>query len=212
MEVLGGISAVIAIIDALIEVWNGVQKDHKLSTTFVTVANRLPILRDTLQTCHEHFRPVSATVASDVAQRLTKTVGSCKSKAEDLKIIFTATVLGEDDQWFERYRKAVRRLGKGERVEDLMKAMTEDAKSLANYHGVISASPGLYAKLEEIVQEMDALQPSLPSEADGAASFNSGDEEQYVHTVLGMIEANKSSGYMGEYSGDGNPVFGFGKN
>jgi N-terminal domain on NACHT_NTPase and P-loop NTPases len=58
LEVLGGISAVIAIIDGSVKVWESVRKDLRSSATFETVGNRLPILRDILQTCHEHFEPI----------------------------------------------------------------------------------------------------------------------------------------------------------
>lgn len=48
LEVIGGISAVIAIIDGSVQVWQRARKDLNLSETFKTVANRLLILRDTL--------------------------------------------------------------------------------------------------------------------------------------------------------------------
>lgn len=212
LEVVGGISAVIAIIDASVKVWDSGRKDLKLSTTFKTVANRLPILRVTLQTCRDHFEPVKSSLPADAAQGLVKTIESCKSKAKKLDAIFAETIPGEDEQWYERYYKVTQRLGKGSKVEELMKAMTEDVQSLVNYHVVKSASPELCNKLEEIVKEMDTLEPSLPMENDGRNNFQSGGGEMYVHTGSGALKVNKSSGYIGEYSGSGNPTFQFGKN
>jgi len=86
--VIGGISAVIGITDASVKVWKGARKDLKLSETFETVANRLPVLRDTLQTCYEHLEPVQNTLPADTADSLSKTVNSCKSKAEKLHTVF----------------------------------------------------------------------------------------------------------------------------
>ncbi|KAK5072319.1 hypothetical protein LTR70_010524 [Exophiala xenobiotica] len=113
MEVIGGISAVIAIIaiiDGSIKVWE-----------------------DNLRTCQDHFEPVQTSLSADVARGLVKTIESCRSKAEKLETIYTETVPGEDDQRYERYRKVVQRLGKGSKVEELMKALTEDAQNLVNY-------------------------------------------------------------------------------
>lgn len=79
---------------------------------------------------------------------------SCETKAAKLRTIFEETIAGENDQWYERYRKVARRLGKGSKVEELMQSITEDAQNLVNYHAVKSASPKLCMKLEEIVTVM----------------------------------------------------------
>ncbi|ERF72615.1 hypothetical protein EPUS_05669 [Endocarpon pusillum Z07020] len=97
LEVLGGISAVIAIIDGSVKIWESARKDLKFSETFETVGDRLPILRDILQTCHEHFEPIKKSLPADTAQGLVKTVNNCKRKAEKLGTIFQETIPGEDD-------------------------------------------------------------------------------------------------------------------
>jgi N-terminal domain on NACHT_NTPase and P-loop NTPases len=73
LEVLGGIGAVIAIIDGSVKVWESARKDLKFSETFETVGNRLPILRDILQPCHEHFEPIKTSLPADTVQGLVKT-------------------------------------------------------------------------------------------------------------------------------------------
>ena len=67
LKLLGGISAVIAIIDGSVKVWESAHKDLKFSATFKTVGNRLPILRDILQTYHERFEPIKTSLKLDVA-------------------------------------------------------------------------------------------------------------------------------------------------
>jgi N-terminal domain on NACHT_NTPase and P-loop NTPases len=215
LEVLGGISAVIAIIDGSVKVWESARKDLKFSETFKTVGNQLPILRDILQTCHEHFEPIKISLSADAAQGLVKTIENCKRRAEKLDTIFQETIPGEDDQWYERYRKVARRLGKGSKVEELMRAITEDAQNLVNYHTVKSASPALYIKLGEIAEEMESLAPSLPmDEADtqtfhnysGTQNFSTGSSTQHNNI-------NQGSGTMNNFAGiTGNPIFNLGKN
>ena len=214
LEVVGGIGAIIGIIDASIKAWDNARKDLKLNKTYETVVNRLPILRQTLETCQTNFERIANDIPAGAAQDLLDSIKSCESKADKLNTIFEETIPSEGEQWYERYRKVSRRLGKGSKVEELLKAITEDTQALVNYHAVKSASPNLAAKLEDVIKEMGSLEPSLPSEEEeeeGKKSFYSNGGEQYVHTGSGMMKVNKSSGYIGEYSGSGNPNFHFGK-
>ena len=160
LEVLGGISAVIGIIDGSLKVWDRVHKDLKLGATFEIVDNRLPILRELLATCRTNFEPIANDIPADTARALLKSVKSCRSKADELKVIFEETIPSRGEQWYERYSKVARRLGKGNKVEELLKAIAEDTQNLVNYHAVKSASPSLYAKLEDFVNGMNSLKPS----------------------------------------------------
>jgi N-terminal domain on NACHT_NTPase and P-loop NTPases len=162
IEVLGGIGAVIAIIDGSVKVCEGARKDAKLGMTFETVGNQLPILRDILQTCHEHFKPIEASLPDDAAQGLLKTIDNCQRRARELDTIFKITISSKDDQWWERSRIVAQRLGEGSKVEELMKAIAEDVQNLVNYHAVKPANPTLYKKLEEIIKET-ALLAASPS-------------------------------------------------
>jgi N-terminal domain on NACHT_NTPase and P-loop NTPases len=49
LEVLGGIAAVIAIINGSVKVWESAHKDLRFSATFKIVGNQLPILQDILK-------------------------------------------------------------------------------------------------------------------------------------------------------------------
>lgn len=203
LEVLGGISAIIAIIDGSLKVWESARKDLKFSATFETVGSRLPILRDILQTCHEHFEPIKVSLPADAAQGLVKTVDNCKSKAERLDTIFRETIPGEDDRWYERYRMVARRLGKGGKVEELMRAMAEDAQNLVNYNGVKSASPALHTKLTEIAEEMESIAPSLSY--GGTQNVSTGSSTQHNNI-------NQGNGTMNNFASiTGNPTFYLGK-
>lgn len=213
LEVLGGISAVIAIIDGSIKVWESAQRDSKLSRTFETVANRLPVLRDTLQTCHEHFQRVPCLPA-DVADSLTKTIRSCESKADKLQTIFQETIPGDDNRWHERYRMVARRLGQGSKVEELMAAMTEGTQHLVNYYAVKSARPELCTQLEAIAEEMQSLEPSLPVKEATPQTFNAYGGPQNVSSGSGIQynSFNTGNGTAHNYGGiTGNPTFNFGK-
>lgn len=150
LEVIGGISAIIGIIDACIKAWKGVRKDLNFPKTFETVANQLPILRETLQICQDNLEPIKSTIPADAAEALLKTVESCKVRIEQLREIFES-ISGRYDKWYQRYREALRQPGKANRVEELMRFIIQDGQNLVNYHVVKSVTPDLYAKLEKIV-------------------------------------------------------------
>lgn len=204
----------IAIIDGSVKVWESAKKDLKFNETFETVANRLPILRDILKTCHEHFEPLQNTLPADAVKGLLKTIESCKSKAEKLGTIFDETIPGEDDQWYKRYSKVAKRWGKTTRVEELMKSITEDAQNLVNYHAVKSVKPELCSQLEEIIKEMESVKPSLLSDDGESQIFNAYGGTQNVSTGSSTqhISINKGSGTVNNFASiTGNPIFNLGK-
>ncbi|KAK5069736.1 hypothetical protein LTR64_008081 [Lithohypha guttulata] len=210
LEVVGAISAVIGILDVSIKLWKGAQKDAKFSDTFETVANRLPILQDTLLTCKEHFEPVENSLPADVRKGLVSTVKNCKLNAEKVEEIFKKTIPGENTEWYKRYHMVAKRLGKGSKVEELMAEMTKDAQNLVNYHSVKSSRPDLFTRLDEMLVEIQALEPSIPSDDVPGNTFNAYGGVQTVNTGSGSQYSNPGSGNQINYGGGGNPVFNLG--
>ena len=149
LEVIGAISAVISIIDASIKIYDSAQKDLKLSDTFHVVGRRLPIIRDTLETCKSHLQPIQDSLPADVCEALEKTLEGCDEKAGKLRQIFEKVLPGGNDGWEKRYIKVVKRLGQGNKVEELMVSITEDVQLVVNHHAVKSAKPEQMAELEK---------------------------------------------------------------
>ena len=174
LEVIGGISAVIGILDASIKVYNGARKDLKLSETFKAVGRQLPIILDTLQTCKNHLEASAGALAADVCEALEKILEACDEKAGDLKQIFEKVIPGENDTWEKRYMKFLRRPGKGAKVEELIVLITQDVQLIVNHHAVKSTSPERNAELENIIKEMKSIKSSVPEEGSLGTAFNSG--------------------------------------
>ncbi|KAJ9663362.1 hypothetical protein H2198_000879 [Neophaeococcomyces mojaviensis] len=57
---------------------------------------------------------------------------------------------------------------------------------------------------------MDTLGPFLSSDKTGRNSSHSNGSTRYIHTGTGAQKIINNSGYIGEYSGSGNPTFNFG--
>jgi hypothetical protein len=70
--------------------------------------------------------------------------------------------------------KIFKRLGKGNKVEELMISITEEVQLIVNNHAVKSATPEQSTKLEDIIKEMKAAKSSVPEEESSNGAFNTG--------------------------------------
>ncbi|KAI7973072.1 hypothetical protein EIK77_004349 [Talaromyces pinophilus] len=174
LEVIGGISAVIGILDASIKICNSARNDKKLPETFETIGRRLPIILETLQTCKDHLEPIKDSIPADVCEALEKILDACDEKAGKLREIFEKVIPGEQDTWEKRYLKIIRRFGKGNKVEELMISITQDVQLIVNNHAVKSVKPEQSAELENIIKEMKSVKSSIPEEENSGMAFNSG--------------------------------------
>lgn len=174
LDVIGGISAVITLLGASIRIYDSAQNDAKLSKTFEVVRRRLPVILHILQRCKDNLEPTKDSMPSDVCMSLEKILDSCDEKARKLREIFEKVIPGEKDKWEKRYAKVIRRLGKGNKVEELMAMLTQDVQLLVNNNAVKSATPERNIELEGLLQEMKYLKNSTSEEERTALVFHSG--------------------------------------
>lgn len=172
-DVIDGISAVIAIIDYSIQTYKSAPKDLEFSKTFETIGRRLPRILLILRTCQSHLDSIQGSLLTDVCEVLEKTLDTCGEKAAKLRGIFEKVIPGDKDAWKKRYIKVVRKLGKGNKVEELMISITEDVQLIVNHDAVKSAKPEQNLELENIVKEMKSVESSVPVEEGSASTFNS---------------------------------------
>lgn len=164
LDVIGGIAAVIEIINASIKIYDSARNDIKLSGTFRVVGRRLPIILHTLQTCKSGLEPKRCTLPPDVCEALEKILDSCDENARKLRDIFEIVIPGDKDTWEKRYAKIMRRLGKGNKVDELMLALTEDVQLIVNHHAVVSAHAKQQDGLDLILHELKTLRVSCSTD------------------------------------------------
>lgn len=160
IEVVGLISAVIAIVGTIENIYNGLRDAKNLPRAFREVAEKLPLVRNTLQIAERH---ISANTDEEACQAIKNVLEKCKVKAEHLEEIFNA-VAPEHPSRLERYRVVVRRLGKGNLVEVLTKEMMEDVRLLAVNRAIQAATESQIAELLKAIEELSSLEPSLLDE------------------------------------------------
>jgi hypothetical protein len=86
----------------------------------------------------------------------------------------------------------VRRLGKGNKVEELMVSITEDVQLVVNHHAVKSAKPEQLAELERVIKEMKSVKSSIPDEESSDMAFTSkGNMENYINQDKGYLVVNR---------------------
>ncbi|EAW19385.1 TPR repeat protein [Aspergillus fischeri NRRL 181] len=173
LEVIGGISAIISLLDASIKIYDSARNDIKLSATFEVVRRRLPVLLHILETCKNNLESRKDAIPEDVCEALERCLDACDAKASNLRGIFEKIIPGESDTWEKRYLKVLRKLGKGSRVEELMRSITEDVQVIVNHNAVRSGDPQQKLELENIIQEMNELEPSVPDK-NKTMTFHSG--------------------------------------
>ncbi|KAI2835129.1 hypothetical protein CBS11350_10236 [Aspergillus niger] len=135
-------------------------------------------------------------MADDVCRALEKILASCHEKARNLRDIFKNTIPGEKDMWYRRYVKVFERLGKGNKVEELMLAITQEVQIIVNQHAVNSATPQQKTELERIVEEMRSLPSSILGEESVATSFVAYGGTMNVHTGDGEHKTVTDHGRM----------------
>ncbi|KAH8683239.1 SesA protein [Tricladium varicosporioides] len=198
IEVIGMIAAVIGIIDGASKLYDSISNSRKLPEAFREVAQRLPLVRDTLQTTEGRLHLQKFDGDKDTYAAIKPTIESCKDRAERLRNILQEVVGQPDDSRLARYRLAVRRLGKESKVEELMRGMLEDVQLLGANQAVKGVGED---KVNEITSAIQALAKVPSSVSDGGGSvFNyQGTGDQINNTGSGTQNINKGKGqqYIG---------------
>ncbi|KAJ6051504.1 TPR repeat protein [Penicillium canescens] len=195
--IIGTISAIITLVETSIKIYDSAQRDVKLLKTFEVVRRRLPVIIHTLVACKSNLELKGDSIPEDVCQALDKTLDVCEVKALNLRGIFEKIIPGESDTRDQRYLKILRRLGKGNKVEEIMLGLTEDVQLIVNLDVVKSANQHQNAELENIVQEMKSIISLAPDEEGSGMSFASGGGAQTNNINRGSGQLINNNGSVG---------------
>jgi len=201
---IGLISGVITIIEATKTVYDAAKDAKGQPEAFRQVAVRLPLVNEILQNAKERTR----TLDESAREALKPIIKSCKGKAEDLEKLFQKVIRKDDDKWYDRYKKAVGTLGKGDKVECLMEGILKDIQVLACEKLMGTATDAQIKELEEAIMEMNEMPSSLPDEAKSVIQNHSGSGDNIGHTGSGTLNLHKGSGDLYHNVISGGATFG----
>ncbi|KAH7322022.1 hypothetical protein BKA65DRAFT_437516 [Rhexocercosporidium sp. MPI-PUGE-AT-0058] len=160
-EAIGLISGVISIIEATKTVYDAAKDAKGQPEAFRQVTERLPLVIEILRSAEERASALDETALD----ALEHTLELCKAKAENLKKIFQKVIRKDDDKWYDRYKKAVSTVGKGETVECLMEGILKDIQVLVCERLNGTAIEAQVKEIEEAIKQMNEMTSSLPDEA-----------------------------------------------
>ncbi|KAL1964900.1 hypothetical protein VTN77DRAFT_6253 [Rasamsonia byssochlamydoides] len=195
-EIIGLISSVVAILDAVKTVYESLKDTRGLPQAFREVDQRLPLVQDILRTAERQINDGNPDEESCNAMK--RAVELCRDKAERLETLFQKVALKSDASILERYRSAVRMLRKGNRVEVLMRGILEDVQLLAGDRAIKGATEAQVAKLGEAINDLSTISSSssLPDESSFHMYDNSGSGPQIINSGTGIQNNNTGSGYQ----------------
>lgn len=157
-EVLGIISAIVAIVDATIKLSEAIKDEAGLPPNFKSAATKLPLVAKLLQDAEEY---VEGSADQAVVSTFTPVLLGCKKKTMQLQQLFAKVIPEEGDSRFDSYLKAARTIGKGGRVETLMTGVLADIQLLATrFPKTLSQKD--HQSLTRAIDEVSKLQPSIP--------------------------------------------------
>ncbi|KAG9242418.1 hypothetical protein BJ878DRAFT_170387 [Calycina marina] len=196
--VIGLISGVISIIEAAKTVFDAAKDANGQPEAFRKVATRLPLVIEILRSAKER-----ALTLDDIAQEaLEPILESCKAKAENLNKLFQKVVRKDDDKCFDRYKKALRTLGKGDKVESLMEDILKDTQILV-YEKLMGIATETQAKeLEAGIKEMEEMPSSLQEETEMVTQNHHGSGNNNANTGRGAMHTGTGDLYQNEIKGD----------
>ena len=128
--VLGVISSVIAIIDGTKKVFDAATDINGLPKEFREAADRLPIVHNILASAKQTIE--KGDVEEESCRGVRNVVKACETKAKHLDELFREVLPPEGASRLDRYLLAVKTLGKGSKVEKLMKGILKDVQLLAS--------------------------------------------------------------------------------
>lgn len=173
-EVLGLISSIISILDALGNIINAYHDNAGLPATMRDAQDRLPLIRYILGLVNESLECSRADKRKDTQEyrALTRVLKGCEKKIMSLDRIFR-NVLPPDGSSDGPTRASVRKrlatatfsnlpMGKNRKVESLMKGILEDIGLLANNHSIASS---VRKQIKASTQAIE-MQRSIPPDLD----------------------------------------------
>jgi N-terminal domain on NACHT_NTPase and P-loop NTPases len=209
IAVAGVISSIIAIVDGIKQVVDAASEVEGLPKAFRQASNKLPLISDILEATKYNFE---ADDVSGVERSVTLVVDDCKDKWKTLNDLFDKVIPEEKASRVERYYKAVKTLGKGGKVESLMKGILDDIQLLATIKtmtttNVVKVIKTVTAAQEEkvarAITDVAAWPPSVPDDVFQEGTYTNINYGTGQYISQGGAEQNNFQGEARQYHSGG---------
>lgn len=193
-EVIGAISAILGILDAVKKVYEKVADASRLPKAFERIFAQIDLAWNILTEAEERFKK-SQTQELD---KIRGTLDICKDDAVKLQKLYVIVCEHAESNWFRRYKREVENMvhDRSHKVEDLWKHLLETLQVLTAYQ-VFYNLPTPSQDLEQAIRDIEDVADSmLEPEPAGQYTFNA--PVNNVHSGSGE---NKSQNQLNTGSG-----------
>jgi hypothetical protein len=196
--VLGLISSIISIIDATHKFYTAVEDEKGLPKNFKKSAANLPLISHLLDDAQGY---ISSIKDATTRAYFVPTLQDCELRAKQLQELFAKVMPDDKSSRLDRYLKAARTIGKGGRVESLMKGILDDMQLMATKFPD-AIKPRSKEALGQAIEDVSKMEPSLPDGFDETSTYaHYGSGAQNNNTGSGIQHNNSGSGHQNSGSG-----------
>ncbi len=195
-ELIGVISGIITLLDAVVRVCGAVKDASGFPPSFRTAAQRLPLVMDTLRAVRDGLNP---TADQDSCTSMIVLEG-CEKKVHSLHKTLKLIASTPGAPTSRRIVAAMRTLGKGKRVEGLMKGIVEDIQLLAGNHAINGPTGAQIRELTSTVkQASSSIKAGIRQRSTRLSIVTYGQGPQSTHNGVG--DQNINTGEAPQFSG-----------
>ena len=193
--VLGLISAITGIYEAMHEVYEAYGDAKGLPNKFRTAAGQIPLVCHTLDLAEKNIR--QGNVGEQALETAMPILKQCKDSAASLKEIFDKALPGKNASRTERYASALAIRVKNNHVKTLMEKVVNNLDLLAKH---------------QIFQDGDTLKGIAEAIEELKNASDEQGQAQFTHSGVGSINAHTGSGTQSNYHNYGSAAMYNGKN
>ncbi|KAK0619043.1 hypothetical protein B0T14DRAFT_518465 [Immersiella caudata] len=215
IELIGAISGIVAILDTAVKAYEAIKDASGLPSTFHSVAERIPLVLETLQIARDgiSLHPGRENSEEGDSSSIIRVLNSCEKKALKLQTMFRLMAPKPGGSTPRRFTTALQALGKGKKVEGLMEGIIADIQLLVGSQVLSAQTREKVRGFEERVQvggEKSRVQGHEPAVGRSKERWrrsvsisNSGGGSQHVHTGVGdqYINTSEAPQYHGTFTG-----------
>ena len=206
MSGVGEVGAIVGLILGTIDIVNSTAtfyqsfKDDGQPKEFRSIVAKFPLILEILETAKKDEAERSLNESG--RSKAEDNIRTCTEKIEALKKIFAAVLRHDDDNWLERYKKAIIGLSKGKRAEELMREIMEHIELVTCDKLMGTATRTQIEKLQEAIQEMldmpssisDDDRPIIQNHTGSGHNNNISNRSTNNNTSTGVQQVNNGGG------------------
>lgn len=196
------IDRILSILEAIMKTCDSFLQDGDLPPIFRKVGPWLRLAQRALGAVKIGISAES--VSEDSYRAMQGLTGSIKVKAQRLRDIIETVASPPDTSRIARYYTAVRQQGRGSQVEILMGDLLEDICVLAAENAIRGEAKDQVNDLNAAIDELSAMEPSVPEEESDAAFSHLTSNMQPIHVRSGSLNMGSGKQFSGEIVHFGN--------